>query len=81
MGFAKAAYRGVARDQACRNRQRRDTPVTDDTTILRFPQPGSILDPLTGIARDGARPMLMAALKAQADSFVARFSEDLPVDG
>ena len=81
MGFAKAAYRGVAGDQACRNIQRRDTPVTDDTTILRFPQPGSILDPLTGIARDGARPMLMAALKAQADSFVARFSEELPVDG
>ena len=81
MGFAKAAYRGVAGDQACRNIQRRDTPVTDDTTILRFPQPGSILDPLTELARDGARPMLMAALKAQADSFVARFSEDLPVDG
>ena len=55
--------------------------MTDDTTILPFPQPGSIIDPLTGIARDGARPMLMAALKAQADSFVARFSEDLPVDG
>ena len=53
----------------------------DDTTIIPFPQPGSIIDPLTEIARDGARPMLMAALKAQADSFVARFSEDLPVDG
>ena len=55
--------------------------MTDDTTILPFPQPGSIIDPLTEIARDRARPMPMAALKAQADNFVARFSEDLPADG
>ena len=41
-----------------------------------FRQPGSILDPLTGIAREAARRMLMAALKAEADSFVAQFSED-----
>ena len=37
--------------------------------------------PLTEIARDGARRMLMAALKAEADGFVARFSEDLLADG
>ena len=52
-----------------------------DTTILGFPQPGSILDPLTEIARASARRMLMAALKAQADSFVSRFFEDLLADG
>ena len=55
--------------------------MTDDTTIIPFPQPGSIIDPLTEIARDGARRMLMAALKAEADSFVAQFSEDLLADG
>ena len=55
--------------------------MTDDTTIIPFPQPGSIIDPLTAIARDGARRMLMAALKAEADGFVARFSEDLLADG
>ena len=55
--------------------------MTDDTTIIPFPQPGSIIDPLTAIARDGARRMLMAALKAEADSFVAQFSEDLLADG
>ena len=55
--------------------------MTDDTTIIPFHQPGSIIDPLTEIARDGARRMLMAALKAQADSFVSRFSEDLLADG
>ena len=55
--------------------------MTDDTTIIPFRQPGSILDPLTEIAREGARRMLMAALKAEADSFVAQFSEDLLADG
>jgi len=55
--------------------------MTDDTTIIPFRQPGSIIGPLTEIARDGARRMLMAALKAEADSFVAQFSEDLLADG
>ena len=55
--------------------------MTGDTTIIPFHQPGSIIDPLTEIARDGARRMLMAALKAEADGFVARFSEDLLADG
>ena len=55
--------------------------MTDDTTIIPFRQPGSVIDPLTEIARDGARRMLMAALTAEADSFVAQFSEDLLADG
>ena len=55
--------------------------MTSDTTIIPFRQPGSINDPLTEIARDGARRMLMAALKAEADDFVAQFSEDLLADG
>jgi len=67
--------------EACQNLQRSDTPMTDDTTIIPFRQPGSLIDPLTEIARDGARRMLMAALKAEADSFVAQFSEDLLADG
>ena len=54
--------------------------VTDDTTIIPFRQSGSVTDPLTEIARDGARRMLMAALTAEADSLVAQFSEDLLVD-
>ncbi len=55
--------------------------MTDDTTVTPFRQPGSIIDPLTEIARDGARRMLMAALKAEADDFVAMFSEDLLAGG
>jgi len=62
----------VAGVEACPSLQRSDTPVTDDTTIIPFRQPGSIIGPLTEIARDGARRMLMAALKAEADGFVAR---------
>ena len=55
--------------------------MTDDTTILSFHQPGSIIDPLTEIAREGARRMLMAALQAEAASFVARFCNELLPDG
>ena len=55
--------------------------MNDDTRIIPFHQPGSVLDPLTEIAREGARRMLMAALKAEADSFVARFGEELLPDG
>ena len=53
--------------EACQNLQRSDTPMTDDTTIIPFRQPGSIIDLLSEIARDGARRMLMTALKAEAE--------------
>ncbi|ULB11303.1 IS256 family transposase [Cereibacter azotoformans] len=55
--------------------------MSEDTNILPFHQPGTVLDPLTEIAREGARRMLMAALKAEADAFVAGFAEDLLPDG
>ena len=55
--------------------------MSEDTNIVPFHQPGSVLDPLTEIAREGARRMLMAALKAEADAFVAGFAEDLLLDG
>ena len=52
-----------------------------DTTSTLLHQPGTILDPLTEIARDGARQMLSAALKAEAASFVAQFAEEPLPDG
>ena len=55
--------------------------MNENSTITSFHQPGSIMDPLTDIAREGARQMLMAALKAEAASFVAQFSEELLPDG
>jgi transposase-like protein len=55
--------------------------MKDDTTITLLHQPGTIFDPLTEIARVGARRMLMAALKAEAASFVAQLSEERLPDG
>jgi len=55
--------------------------MNDDTTIIPFHQSGSIIDPLTEIAREGARRMLMVALKAEADGFVARFGGEFLADG
>src|SRR4051795_595395 len=42
-----------------------------DTTVIRFRQPDAIDDPLTELAREGARRMLAQALIAEADAFVA----------
>jgi len=55
--------------------------MDDDTTITPLHQPGSVEDPLTGIARDGARRMLVAALRAEADAFVASHAEETLPDG
>ena len=55
--------------------------MEDDITIIPLHQPGSILDPLTEIAREGARQMLAAALRAEASSFVAKFSDERLPDG
>ena len=55
--------------------------MKDDTTIPPLHQPGTILDPLTEIACEGARQMLAAALKAEAASFVALFEDERLPDG
>src|SRR5829696_9766094 len=49
------------------------------TTVVAFRQADSVDDPLTEIAREGARRMLAEALKAEADAFVAQFADlELP---
>jgi len=55
--------------------------VTNDTDIIALRQPESVDDPLTEIARDGARRMLVAALRAEADAFVAQYAEETLPDG
>ena len=55
--------------------------MNDDTTTTPLHQPGSVQDPLTEIARDGARRMLAAALRAEADAFVAQHAEETLSDG
>lgn len=52
-----------------------------DTAVVPFRQPDSVDDPLTEIAREGARRMLAAALRAEADAFVSQFSEEQLPDG
>jgi len=49
--------------------------------ITPLHQPGSVEDPLTEIARDGAKRMLAAALRAEADAFVAQYAEETLPDG
>ena len=55
--------------------------MTKDTDIIALRQPESVDDPLTEIARDGARRMLAAALRAEADAFVAQHAEEVLPDG
>src|SRR5258708_7875985 len=51
-----------------------------DTTIIRFRQPDAIDDPLTELAREGARRMLAQALIAEADG-LCRPMEGLKITG
>lgn len=55
--------------------------MNEDTLILPFRQLGKIDDPLTEIAREGARRMLAEMLTAEADAFVAKFSDERLGDG
>jgi transposase-like protein len=55
--------------------------MKEDTTVIPFRQSDSLEDPLTEIAREGARRMLAEALKAEADAFVTSFANDLLPDG
>ena len=55
--------------------------MKNDTDIIALRQPESVDDPLTEIARDGARRMLAAALRAEADAFVEQYAEEILTDG
>ena len=45
--------------------------MSRDSTVIPFRQPDAIDDPLTELAREGARRMLAQALIAEADAFVS----------
>ena len=55
--------------------------MTETTSILAFRQGGEVDDPLTALAREGARRILAEALAAEADAFVAAFAEARLEDG
>jgi len=52
-----------------------------DTTVIPFRQPEAIDDPLTEVAREGARRMLAQVLIAEADAFVAQWKGRKLPDG
>jgi hypothetical protein len=52
-----------------------------DTTVIAFRQPEAIDDPLSELAREGARRMLAQVLIAEADSLVAMWKDLKLPDG
>lgn len=70
-----------AGDEACRKLRWERYAVEEDTGTIALRQPHSVDDPLTGIAREGARRMLAAALRAEADAFVADLADARLPDG
>src|SRR5580698_510246 len=55
--------------------------MSRDTTVIPFRQPEAIDDPLTEVAREGARRMLAQALIAEADAFVGQWKDLKLPDG
>ena len=71
----------MAGAEACQNLQKERYAVTDDTTISPLHQPGTVLDPLTEIAREGARRMLASALEAEVGAFLDELAGERLPDG
>ena len=55
--------------------------MSRDTTVIAFRQPNHINDPMTELAREGARRMLAQVLVAEADAFVAMWKDLKLPDG
>ena len=55
--------------------------MSRDSTVIAFRQPDDIDDPLTELAREGARRMLAQVLIAEADAFVAMWKDLKLPDG
>ena len=55
--------------------------MSRDTTVIPFRQPDAIDDPLTELAREGARRILAQVLIAEADAFVAMWKDEKLSDG
>src|SRR5512143_1887579 len=55
--------------------------MSRDTTVIQLRQPDAIDDPLSELAREGARRMLGQVLIAEADAFVAMWKDVKLPDG
>src|SRR3982751_400224 len=45
--------------------------MTSDTTVVALRQPDAVEDPLTAVLRSGARRLLVQAVEAEAEAFLA----------
>jgi hypothetical protein len=55
--------------------------MEENTSIVALRQPGAVDDPLTEIAREGARRMLALALEAEVEAFLDQHADDCLPDG
>ena len=55
--------------------------MNEDSTVVRFPQPEAIDDPLTAVLRAGARRLLAQAIEAEAETFLAAMADQRLADG
>jgi transposase-like protein len=55
--------------------------VNEDSSVVRFPQPEVVDDPLTAVLRSGARRLLAQAIEAEAEAFLAAMAERRLADG
>ncbi len=67
--------------EACQNLPKERYAVKEDSSIISFRQPDSVEDPLTEIAREGARRMLATALEAEVEAMLEEFAEERLADG
>ncbi|BAV50227.1 transposase, Mutator family [Mesorhizobium loti] len=52
-----------------------------DTTVVSFPHPATLDDPLTSVLREGARRLLAQAVEAEAEAFLAAMADERLADG
>jgi putative transposase len=52
-----------------------------DTTVVSFPHPDVLDDPLTSVLREGARRLLAQAVEAEAEAFLASMADERLADG
>ena len=55
--------------------------MNEDSTVVRFPRPDTIDDPLTAVLRSGARRLLAQAIEAEAEAFLAEMADRRLADG
>ena len=55
--------------------------MNENSTVVRFPQPEVVDDPLTEVLRAGARRLLAQAIEAEAEAFLAGMADWRLADG